>query len=72
MNDNELTLDTPNRTPLLEARNQQCRYLVSDDVKNAVCCGNPTTSDLSSWCAYHTNLVYEQRVSRQEWQQTAA
>jgi hypothetical protein len=72
MNDNELALDTRNRTSLLEVRDRQCRYLVSDDLKDAVCCGNPTTSDLSSWCAYHTRLVYEPRISRQDRQRTAA
>lgn len=41
MNDNQLTLDTRNRTALLEARERQCRFLVSEDLKDAVCCGNP-------------------------------
>src|SRR3712207_1796774 len=37
MNDNELALVTSNRTPLLEARNRQCRFIVSEDLKDAVC-----------------------------------
>ena len=72
MNDNELALVTTNRTPLLEARNRQCRYIVSEDLKDAVCCGNQTTTDLSSWCAHHTRLVYEPRVSRGDRQRAAA
>ncbi|MBM0206842.1 hypothetical protein JNW90_30440 [Micromonospora sp. STR1s_5] len=72
MNDNELSLDLSNRTPLLEARNRQCRYIVSDDLKEAICCGNETTSDISSWCSYHRRLVYEPRVSRHEKQRIAA
>ena len=71
MNDNELALITSNRTPLLDARNRQCRFIVSEDLKDAVCCGNRTTTDLSSWCAFHTRLVYEPRVSRHDKQRAA-
>jgi hypothetical protein len=63
MNDNEL-VPTDNRTPLLEARHRQCRFIVSADLKDAICCGEPTTSDLSSWCSHHSRLVYEPRASR--------
>ena len=72
MNDNELTIEVKHRTPLLKAGNRECRYIVSDDLKDAICCGNPTTSDISSWCSGHSRLVYEPRVSREEKQRTAA
>lgn len=45
------------RITLLDARARQCRFIVSDDTRNAVCCGAPT-SETSSWCRYHQQLVY--------------
>ena len=72
MNDNDASLDPTRRTTLLEARANQCRFIVSEELKEAVCCGSQTTSELSSWCAYHARLVYEPRMSRQEKQRTAA
>jgi hypothetical protein len=44
-------------TPLLEARAFQCRFIVSEDTRVAVCCGAPT-SGTSSWCEWHRQLVY--------------
>jgi hypothetical protein len=43
--------------PLLEARAFQCRFIVSEDTREAVCCGAPT-SGTSSWCEWHRQLVY--------------
>ncbi len=49
------------RTTLLAARARQCRYIVADDGGQAVCCGAPT-SETSSWCEYHQQIVYEVRL----------
>lgn len=51
------------RTPLLEARTRQCRFIVSEDVRDAVCCGAPT-SETSSWCDWHRQIVYTPRSER--------
>jgi hypothetical protein len=45
------------RTKLLKARGNQCRFIVSDDAREAVCCGAPTPG-LSSWCAWHQRIVF--------------
>ena len=45
------------RTSLLDARARQCRYIVSDSPRDAVCCGARTPEN-SSWCEYHRQLVY--------------
>ena len=44
-------------TPFLEVRAFQCRFIVSEDTRDAVCCGAPT-SGTSSWCEWHRQLVY--------------
>ena len=64
--------DPRHHTPLLSIGPRRCRYIVSDTTRDAICCGAPTTSDLSSWCAYHTRLVYEPRLSRAEREQRRA
>jgi hypothetical protein len=51
------------RIALLEARVRQCRFIVSDEVRDAVCCGAPT-SETSSWCDWHRQLVYTPRTER--------
>ena len=48
------------RTPLLEVRNRQCRFIVSESLHDAICCGAPT-SETSSWCSWHRQLVYTPR-----------
>ena len=45
------------RVSLLEARARQCRFIVSESVREAVCCGAPT-SETSSWCAWHRHVVF--------------
>ncbi|MFC4173682.1 GcrA family cell cycle regulator [Microvirga sp. GCM10011540] len=45
------------RTRLLKLGARQCRFIVGEDVRNAVCCGAPTEEG-SSWCAWHRQLVY--------------
>ena len=45
------------QTSLLDVRARQCRFIVSDDTRNAICCGAPT-SETSSWCTWHRQLVY--------------
>ena len=64
--------DPRHHSPLLSIGPRRCRYIVSESTRDAVCCGAPTTSDLSSWCAYHTLLVYEPRLSRAEREQRRA
>jgi hypothetical protein len=45
------------RTDFLKARAGQCRYIVSESARDAICCGSPT-SGASSWCAWHRKIVY--------------
>jgi hypothetical protein len=45
------------RVSLLEARARQCRFIVSESVREAVCCGAPT-SETSSWCTWHRHVVF--------------
>jgi hypothetical protein len=45
------------RTRLLKLHAKQCRFIVSEEVWDAICCGAPTAEG-SSWCAWHRRLVY--------------
>jgi hypothetical protein len=45
------------RTKLLKLGTRQCRFIVSEDLCRAVCCGAPTHEG-SSWCNWHRRLVY--------------
>ena len=45
------------RIKFLKVRNNQCRFIVSDDVREAVCCGAPTPG-LSCWCTWHQRIVF--------------
>ncbi len=64
MMNNRIAEPSPHyRTALLEARARQCRFIVSEDVRNAICCGAPT-SETSSWCDWHRQLVYTPRAER--------
>jgi hypothetical protein len=50
--------DSRQRTNLLKIGMRQCRYIVSDDPRRAICCGAPTPEG-SSWCDWHRRrLVY--------------
>jgi len=49
--------DPRQRTKLLKLGTRQCRFIVSEDLRNAVCCGAPTAEG-SSWCDWHRRLVY--------------
>jgi hypothetical protein len=70
-NDNADT--TPrHQTPLLSIGPRRCRFIVSDSTRDAICCGAPTISDMSSWCAGHARLVYEPRLSASEREQRRA
>ncbi len=42
---------------LLKAREGQCRHIVSEGARDAICCGSPT-SGTSSWCIWHRKIVY--------------
>ncbi len=46
---------------LIKAGYAQCRYIVSENSRPAICCGAPT--DGGSWCDWHRHIVYE--ASRQ-------
>jgi hypothetical protein len=41
--------DSSQQTKLLKIGTRQCRYIVSDDLRRAICCGAPTPEG-SSWC----------------------
>jgi hypothetical protein len=45
------------RTQFLKTRARQCRYIVSESARDAICCGSPTSGD-SSWCTWHRRMVY--------------
>ncbi len=63
----DLTLAEPSqqlRTSLLDVRARQCRYIVSDSPREAVCCGARTPEN-SSWCEDLRLLVFvPERVRR--------
>jgi hypothetical protein len=46
------------RTEFLKAREGQCRFIVSEGVRDAICCGAPALG-ASSWCAWHQQIVYQ-------------
>ena len=50
-------------TPLLAIGPCRCRFIVSDSTRDAICCGAPTQSDLSSWCPDHARVAYEPRLT---------
>jgi hypothetical protein len=43
-------------TPLLEVGFAQCRYIVSQSLSPAICCGAPTNG--GSWCDEHKARVF--------------
>ena len=53
------------RTPLLDVGSRQCRFIVSEGTRDAICCGAPT-ADASSWCPWHEQLVFTPRLSEHE------
>jgi hypothetical protein len=53
------------QTSLIAARARQCRFIVSDGTREAICCGAPT-SETSSWCAWHRQIVYTPRLSERD------
>ena len=53
------------QTAFLKARARQCRYIVSEGVRDAICCGAPTREG-SSWCAWHRQMVYVPPLSGQK------
>ncbi len=52
-------------TSLINARSRQCRFIVSDGAGEAICCGAPT-SETSSWCAWHRQVVYMPRQTERD------
>ncbi len=65
-----ITSDSPEPAPrhcvpLLQVGARQCRFIVSDTVSEAVCCGAPT-AELSSWCPWHERIVYTPRLTERE------
>jgi hypothetical protein len=43
--------------PLIDATLDQCRFIVSDGVAPAICCGAPTIGG-GSWCPMHRSVVF--------------
>jgi hypothetical protein len=52
-------------TPLLQVGSRQCRFIVSEGARDAICCGGPTT-EASSWCSWHERVVFVPRLSERE------
>ena len=63
---------TRHHTPLLAIGPHRCRFIVSEGTRDAICCGDATISDLSSWCAHHARIVYEPRLTAAEREQRRA
>jgi hypothetical protein len=53
------------QTSLIDARPRQCRFIVSDGTREAICCGAPT-SETSSWCSFHRQIVYTPRLTERD------
>jgi hypothetical protein len=46
------------QTRFVDVRARQCRFIVSDAAADmAICCGAPT-SETSSWCLWHRQVVF--------------
>jgi hypothetical protein len=46
------------QTRFVDARARQCRFIVSDAAADeAICCG-ALTSETSSWCSWHRQVVF--------------
>ncbi len=45
-------------TALMKVRKGQCRFIVSDPPKPTLFCGAPTNAPGSSWCEFHSRIVY--------------
>jgi hypothetical protein len=46
------------QTRFVDARARQCRFIVTDAAADeVVCCGAPT-SETSSWCSWHRQVVF--------------
>jgi hypothetical protein len=57
-------------TPFVDVRARQCRFIVTDATDEAVCCGAPT-SETSSWCPWHQQVVFVQRQAGRDWRRAA-
>ena len=51
--------------PLLSIGSRQCRFIVSESTRDAICCGSPT-SEASSWCPWHEQVVFTPRLSERD------
>ena len=46
----------------LDRQRNQCAYIINDDLKNAVCCGNPVDSDSRfPYCEDHAAVMFVTR-----------
>jgi hypothetical protein len=62
----DITAPSPrHQTTLINTRSRQCRFIVSDGPGEAICCGAPT-SETSSWCSWHRQLVFIPRQSERD------
>lgn len=48
----------PKRTPLVELRRKDCRYVVAGEGRDAVYCG-ARAKEGSSWCPFHHDRVFD-------------
>lgn len=69
MHTNDNAVPSSHHVSLLDIGPRRCRFIVSDTTRDAICCGAPTTSELSSWCTHHTRLVFEPRLTAAEREQ---
>ncbi len=59
------------QTRFVDVRARQCRFIVSDAAADEViCCGAPT-SETSSWCSWHRQVVFVPRRQDRERRQAA-
>jgi hypothetical protein len=47
---------------LIKVRDGQCRFIVTEPTRRAICCGAPTSG--GSWCAFHRRIVYTSPASQ--------
>ncbi len=54
----------------VDACPQQCRFIVTDATDEAICCGAPTT-ETSSWCRWHEQVVFQPSRSERDQRKAA-
>ncbi len=59
------------QTRFVDARAQQCRFIVSDAAAEETMCCGALTSETSSWCSWHRQVVFAPRRPEREQRQAA-